>query len=109
MSGKQNLATGPQEAVPQFNKTVIPGEPRNPAPYSTPGWARPRIQENRVKINHSGSLLALLNLASGECAKRNSTGRASRTAGFGRDDEMWHSLHESGFFWKIFTAGQVFS
>jgi hypothetical protein len=45
-------------------------------------WARPGIQENRGKSNHSGSWLA------------------SRSAGPGRDDELQHSL--SGH--RLFTT-----
>ena len=65
------------EALSQFEKTVIPGEPVKPAPHMMRGLARPGIQENSGKSNHSGSLLA------------------SRSAGFGRDDELRHGLIET--------------
>ena len=65
-----------QESVSEFDQTVIPGEPRKPAPYSIRGWARSGIQENHGKSNHSGSRLA------------------SRAAGLGRDDKLRLSLRK---------------
>jgi hypothetical protein len=58
-----------REGVSQFDKNVIPGEPKDCG-------RDPESRKVAEKSNHSGSRLA------------------SRFAGFGRDDELRHALQE---------------
>jgi hypothetical protein len=81
---KQKLTGGYWRAVfwgPVFRQVHVPLFPSySISPYTSIGLLLPHLSDC-VAVRHPGQIpqrgmLALLNLASGECAKRNSTGRA---------------------------------